>query len=280
MTNYSQLRKAGLLSGTIKNATAKRRHRDKLACATVPQAGYVPIPLGAVDSAQVGSLARAKRPRVQRWTGARARWSRRGRRKDAPDWGIEEIDCGRYSRGCTFRVIDYAPWVASYGYTTGTRLIATVWGTRYRYRAPRGWVFGRDDLGIYLVRVRETRVSYRYHLTSDDVRGGVAAIRAAGIRHETGQRAAKRAAITARRLADADALTLQRVGVFVSIDDSRAAGNCVAGTIKWGTRHGLDHAKCYPVEVIERLAATHPSVSRVIDAAKRRTLDDVKRGQV
>ena len=203
MTNYSQLRRAGLLSGTIKNATAKRRHRDKLACATVPRGGWVPIPLGAVDSARVDSLARATRPRVQRWTGARARWPRQGRRRDAPDWGIKEIDCGRYSRRCTFRVIDYAPWVASYGYTTATRLIATIWDTRYRYRAPRGWVFGRDDLGIYVVRVSKRGAVYPYYLTSDDVRGGVAAIRAAGIRHEEEQRAAKRAAIAARRLAEA-----------------------------------------------------------------------------
>ena len=105
----------------------------------------------------------------------------------------------------------YVPGPASYGYIscTGTRLRATVWATHYRYRAPRGWVFGRDDLGIYVVRVRETRVSYRYHLTSADVRGGVAAIRAAGIRHETGQRAAKRAAIAARRLADIETQTIE-----------------------------------------------------------------------
>ena len=55
-------------------------------------------------------------------------------------------------------------------------------------RAPRGWAFGRDDLGIYVVRVRKRGAVYPYHLTSDDVRGGVAAIRAAGIRHETSVR--------------------------------------------------------------------------------------------
>jgi hypothetical protein len=69
-------------------------------------------------------------------------------------------------------------------------------------RAPRGWVFGRDDLGIYVVRVRKKGAVYRYHLTSDDIRGGVAAIRAAGIHHEMEQRAAKRAAVAARRLAE------------------------------------------------------------------------------
>ena len=199
MTDYSRLRKAGLFSGTIKDATAKRRHRDKLALATAPDGGYVAIPLGTADSARINSLARAERPRVQRWIGARGL-----RPRTSPtSWGITEINCGRYSSRCTFRVTDYEPWVASYGYTTATRLIATIWDTRYRYRAPRGWVFGRDDLGIYVVRVRERGAVYPYHLTSDDVRGGVAAIRAAGIRHDTEQRAAKRAATAARKLAEA-----------------------------------------------------------------------------
>jgi len=206
--NYSELRQAGLLSGTIKDATAKRRHRDKLALATAPDGGYVAIPLGTADSARVNSLARAERPRIQRWIGARGLRPRPSpsllyRLKSGRSWGISEINCGRYSSRCTYPMIDYEPWVKSYGYTTATHLIATIWNTRYRYRAPRGWVFGRDDLGIYVVRVRKRGAVYRYHLTSDDVRGGVAAIRAAGIRHEDEQRAAKRAAIAARRLAEA-----------------------------------------------------------------------------
>jgi hypothetical protein len=86
-------------------------------------------------------------------------------------------------------MIDYTPTVASYGRATATRLYASVWAVAYKYRAPRGWKFGNDYLGIYLVRKKEQRHHFRHHLTSDDIRGGLAAMRRAGITHEDNQRA-------------------------------------------------------------------------------------------
>ena len=277
---YSVLRSNGLLSGTIKAALATRQRRNELAARNggVIPAGYVSIPLGPIDSAELSQRARASRPRVQRWVSPYAR-----NREAGPTCGISEFDEGAYSSRCSYRMVDYAPWIQSYGYCTGARLVATISDERYRYRAPRGWTFGRDDLGVYIVRAGETRAKYRYHLSSDDVRGGLAAMRAAGIRHEVEQRAAQRrwceTRAEARRLAVVtradDARLREAGGVWVILADSRAAGNCESGTRSWCARYELNPAKRYPVRVIRRLAHTHYSVERVIAAARQRTLAEL-----
>ena len=272
-TDYSKLKRDGTFSGTIKLAKVKRRHRDDLARHSAPRTGYRVIPIGDFDAAMVDRMARTDRPRVQRWVGAEA-----GNKTSRGAWGVFEDDAGRYSRRCTYRKINYTPWVASYGFATATRLVATVWDERYKYRAPRGWVFGQDDLGIYIRRTQEERENYRYHLSSDDVRGGLSSMRAAGIRHEAEQRAATKRARLQRRIDLVEDAELARYGVWVTVDDSRKAGNCASGTIAWVKRHGFDHRKRYPMKVIARLAASHPSVDRVIEAARSRTRAELAQG--
>jgi hypothetical protein len=278
MVDYSKLRRENRLGGTIVAAKAKRDHRDNLARHPARRTGYRLIPIGDYDLRIVTRLAKAARPRVRRWVGARARNKSVGATFDGRGWGVHEDDAGRYSARCRYRKIDYGPWVSSYGYVTATHLVARIWDSRYRYRAPRGWVFGRDDLGIYIVRLREKRESYRYHLSSDDVRGGLSAIRAAGIRHEIAQRAATKRARLLLRADKVGAAELARYGVWISVADSRKAGNCASGTIAWALQNGLDPGRRYPSAVIARLAATHPSVSRVLAQARHRTREELAQG--
>jgi len=274
-TDYSRLKKAGTFCGTIKAAKVKRRDRDDLARHSAPCTGYRVIPIGVVDSMEVSERARSYRPRVQRWTTARAG----GKTGLAPyGWYVAEHSAGQYSRRCTYHMINYTPVVSSYGYSTATRLVATIWDKRYRYRAPRGWVFGQDSLGIYIIRTREKRENYRYHLSSADVCGGLSAMREMANRHEVGQREATKRARLQRRMDRVEDAELARYGVWVTVADSRNAGNCDSGTKTWALQHGLDPCKRYPMSVIERLAATHPAVSRVLDVARYRTREELAQG--
>jgi len=279
--DYSALRQRGLLSGTIKSARAKRAQREDRRWVEPdykPWHGhYRLIPLGQIDEVKVDRLARADRPRVRRWESALPADKTVG---DPPaGWGVSDIDMGRYSSRCTFAKIDHHPYVHSYGYATATWLVATIWNKRYRYRAPRGWVYGIDGLGIYVRRAREKRERYRYHLSSDDVRGGLSAMRAAGLQHETEQIAATKRERQRRKIDKIKDAEIERYGgVWVTLADSRAAGNCASGTKTWALRHGLNPKKRYPLRVIERLAKTHQSVERVLAIARRRTRTELEQG--
>ena len=175
-------------------------------------------------------------------------------------------------------MIDYTPTVASYGRVTATRLYASIWAIAYRYRSPRGWTFGTDYLGIYLVRVNERRDRFRYHLTSDDVRGGLAAMRRAALDHEYVVRQTVRIERATVCRQKADAAKLRGVEIWVGLEDSSAVGNCRAGTVTWAARQGLDHGRHHRASVIERFERSHSTVGAVIDAARRRTLADLDRG--
>ncbi len=289
-SNLSALRSKGILTGTIKDAKRKRADRAAAQYSTNKRTEYRIIELGPDDTREVDLLAYADRPRVQRWAGAKAEGKQSYCRLGGPQsrewlgqssWGVDEVDAGRYSGRCRYRKVDYHPFVRSYGYATETRLVATIWDKRYRYRAPRGWVYGMDSLGIYIRRKNETRATFRYHLTSDDVRGGLAVMRAAGIQHERQRREATKSLRAQKRAAkarEAFRKMLPAVGVWVSFEDSQKVGNCASGTISWGRSHGLDHRKRYPAKVIERLAGTHHSIPRVLAAAEQRTLEDLERG--
>ena len=297
--HYAGLRLRGLLSGTIKRAVEVRAARIlRRSGYEFERTGFTSIPPGVDDERTVRARAHSSRPRVQRWRSPESEARRfmqdengAGQLGDALGaWRVAEEDVGPYKgQYSQYRMTDYTPTVAAYGRTTATRLYASIWGVPYKHRAPRGWRYGTDTLGIYIVRTRERRERYRYHLTSDDVRGGLAVMRRAGIEHQELQRLSdqsnrnrKRMAASERRRIASErrriALALRGVQIWVGMKDSRAAGNCRAGTVVWATQHGFDHGRYYPARVIERLQRSHPSVGAVIEAARARTLQDIERG--
>ena len=293
--HYAGLRSQGLLSGTIKRAVEVRAARvSRRSGYEFERTGFVAIPPGVDDERTVRARAHSSRPRVQRWRSPESETrpflqdengaGRLGWALGA--WRVVEEDVGPYKgQYSQYRMTDYTPTVSSYGRATATRLYASIWGVPYKYRAPRGWRYGTDALGIYLVRTRERRERFRYHLTSDDVRGGLASMRGAAMEHEERRRLfdqsdrnMKRMKASMRRERRRIALALRGVQIWVGMKDSRAAGNCRAGTVVWATQHGFDHGRYYPARVIERLQRSHPSVGAVIEAARARTLQDIERG--
>jgi hypothetical protein len=274
--NYSQLLRNGMLSGTIKRATAlhKSRVRARQTTYTTPPE-FITIPLGRNDDQTVTAWARQENGRIQNWIdaeaasdcGAHSTFHRRTR------W-IDDQDCGRYSRRCKYTRYQYAPTMLSRGRATAGIFVANIDGKRYRYTAPKGWKYGTDSLGIYIRRTGETRTNYRYHMDSDDVRGGLAAMRRAGIDHEAKQRTIARGAPWTSRTQK----MIDTVGVWVSLADSAAAGNCRGGTRTWCQQHDIDHRRHVRAAVLKRLVGTHFSVQRVIDTATARTAADIRRG--
>jgi hypothetical protein len=295
---YSALKKTGQLAGTIKDATAKREKRDAIegpglrfphplpTLARTRHNGQLHvIPLGLDDSARVGTWARRKRPRLTNWDGATASstWSMTEQFQGAM-W-IDEVDNGQYSGRCKYTHWTYEPRMISGGMVTARRLVAKIGVTMCEMDAPRGWRFGTDHLGLYIVRLRETRAIFRYHFDSDDVRAGKAAIRAAAMAHERGRRNAgedNRAASVCETGRFAWGRKKTEVKVIVTRDDSISAGNCRAGTIAFARQHGLNRA-AYPAEtILEKTSRNGGRDGRLVRQAIRiaydRTIRDLRKG--
>jgi hypothetical protein len=271
---YQDLRNQGKLHGTIKRAVALCARRTRQAAARRERPPTVALPLGPDDEQTASSLAYAAHPRKQNWRDAAATIDT----IPDPGWTVRETDHGAYSSRCKWHRISYRTVATSYCHAFETRLVARIFTTLYKLRAPRGWRFGRDELGVYTVRNDETREAFRYHLESDDVRSGVRAIRTAGIAHEAGQRKAIKDRRLAREATKAERETLRRAGVWVSERDSRGVGNCRAGTATFARQNGLDIERHYPARILERLIGKHYSVATVISYAEKRTLRELRTG--
>ena len=271
--DYQALRRDGKFHGTIKRARALHSARLQARWIAPKDSMKILIPLSASDSDKAATAARMDFPRRQNWISPVAGIAPNNTWQPREIW-VVDIDCGTYSRGCKYTRWEYQPRMVSFGYATQTRLYARVGADPFLHRAPKGWLFGIDGLGIYIRRAKETRESFRYHLDSGDVRGGVSAMRRAGIEHEARQRTIARGGPVTRPMQK----ILDTVGVWVSLSDSVAAGNCLSGTRTWCTWHGIDHRRHVRVATIQRLIGKHPSVQRVIDVATARTAADIKRG--
>jgi hypothetical protein len=272
---YQNLRNEGKLHGTIKRAVALAATRLDASGEPGKRAATCVLPLGWADTAKADKLARAEYPRLKNWERAEATAQVKG---SPSGLTIVDQDHGSYSRRCKWHRISYTPSATSYCHAFGTRLIARIFTTVYRLRAPRGWEYGRDDLGVYVVRNSERREAFRYHLLSDDVRGGLKVIRTAAIAHETGQREVVKDQRLARKATRAEEKILNRAGVWISERDSRGVGNCRAGTATFAKKHGLNIDRHYQVPVLERLMKKHASVAAVIRHAEIRTLRELRVG--
>ena len=268
--NYSQLRKDGKLCGTIKAAKEKRGKRDM-------SQFVADRPKRLIDRTVLitagPKLVQAVRQSVIY-----------GSRKKNWNYGVTEdrtsthgttltIDEGRYSSRCTFTHYTYSVAVRCCGLVTRNRLVALIGNKRIKMTAPAGWCFGCDEYGLYVVRKRrEHTPRFRYHFDSDNLESK-STLRAAGIAHERYLIDLKQKRwATARQNKKAIEL-----GVFVGYQDSRAAGNCHAGTVQWFRSHGLSIHKHYPLDVAKSFD-DDSQVGRVIDAAIERSTRDLDAG--
>lgn len=280
MTNYETLYRQNKLHGTVKTAKKIRRQRDKNPLVIPPTEPLRPedrvvvIPLGNEGYAQAKKYGKERYPRRQNWD----------RPEASASTYVYTRSHGRYSRRCTFTKLSYQVCYRSCGLASTRRLLVFFGDTRRILLAPRGWRFGRDEIGLYFVRRNETRINYRYHFNSDDCQT-IAALRRAALDHEQRQRdwaRQKRENQRRDKLRDKLRAQAQTLGVYVTIGDSIRAGNCAAGTRRWATDHGLDYRQHCRAEVLRRAAEIDGSsefqVGRAIEVATERTIDDLIRG--
>lgn len=260
-TNYSALRQAGLLLGTIKNATAK--HEARIAARAVPppqktakraMAARVVVPLGHGDKNKALNRSTSAYPRRQNWqppTPTRTRLT--------DGWMILDHDNGNYSSRCTYKHWTYEPRVTSYAWLTyaGQTIGYHHWSTITHIAAPRGYRWAVDKNGLCLQSLADTRNDY--HPDSNELRLGgkhVAFLlrQNAATRKNAAKLAKLDAAKTKKQQAE-DRAAMRRAeqeGAVICMADSIRAGNCKSGTASFATRHGLDTAKHYrPTQLLK-----------------------------
>ena len=231
------------------------------------ETSLTPIPLGPQDAGTTSTVVRDKYRRLKNWNPPAATTDRTRNRH------YQVRDEGRYSLQCTYTHYTYTPCLLSAGRVSpdGSVLGAVIDTGTYTLLAPRGYRWGIDVNGIRLYRA--ARPDDDYHPTSDDVRAGSRHIAAQLRTHAEIRRTARRA----KRQQDSLTRLACAHGVWVSVVDSRAAGNCLAGTLAYCDRHGLVRSKHYRAEVLLR-AEDSARVRAAIAAAQTRQLTDWVRG--
>lgn len=275
-TNYQQLRCDGKFHGTLKRAKALRKQRDarrelpsdRLATPLKQRfdAARVLIPLGNAGSEAVSRI-HAQNTRLKNWTEARAGLCTRMRTNDL----------GRYSSRCTYTHYTYTPLVQSYGVNVGKAIYFHFDGTVRRVIAPRGYRWETDSNGIRLVSLSDPQADY--HPTAGELLAGMRSVVAKlrenlRIRRESFKKQNKKQKQQAAAVKRAE-----REGATVCIADSIRAGNCVAGSINWAKRHGLEPQQHYrPSQVLALANGDIQRVALVVTIALKRHRREMERG--
>jgi len=149
-------------------------------------------------------------------------------------------------------------------------LYVAIHDKNYTLSASNKYLWGSDKNGIKLYRV--DRLDDDYHPQAVDYVRGID-----GIIEELEKNRSRRQKIEMEyreemKLTD---------DVFVSLNDSIAAGNCLSGTESWANRHNLDISRHYPVAIIFRMGSKNGDFRRVrlsITAAINRHRIEVEQG--
>lgn len=278
MQNYSALKASGKFSGTIKAAKAKRQERDnnqQQPRSVKGMAATVLIELSFADCQWVSGEAQKQEPRKRNWRSAESD-------RSSKTVTVQTNDLGNYSSRCTYRHYTYTPKLRSCGKCTAKHLVAFVGANRHRMTARKGWQFGSDEYGMFVVRSsRKYITEYRYHFDSEDVRSARVMFESAR-KHEQGI-LARKAADKARKAeekqrSDVRNRLVESGNVWISFRDARAAGNCAAGIRTFCGQNDLNTSAVYRMEDVQRLAEKDTRVQRTIDAALDRAVTDEIRG--
>jgi hypothetical protein len=179
---------------------------------------------------KASNAARENNKRIQNWRHAE-------NSSDFCDLGYyRSIDCGRYSRGCTYTKWGYAP-----RYTSFVLIGESGRGVVYKYGwnqekhskfipAPKGMKFKKDNLGLVLIRQSD---NMDYHPTYQDLlsKNFATRVRATMAQNYLNRIRTKK---LERQKKFHDAIFNREINkTFVTFSDARRAGNCVSGIVNW-----------------------------------------------
>lgn len=237
----SRTKQAGSVVSFILNRPEFAEGREPKNCVT--------IPLGT-HAEQSCLIEKCKNNRIKNW------------RTAEPTLGksrIESENMGPYSRSCTFTKYLYTRKVESWGYFVSNKYVYVRIETKDGIiskvcKAPRGWRWELDDLGIKIVKVSNT--SIEIHPTASHFIGI-----ARRYKHGMGQllELARLLYLQRRKLQKESRLEqlkesdfiksirkAQSQGMRVCLIDSLKAGNCYAGTKTFARKNGLEENLHYP----------------------------------
>jgi hypothetical protein len=273
---YQQLRNAGKLFGTIKRAVQLRENRNAVAFSENTDSMGVrgrhthyltPVPFGSprpdvIDDAV--EAIRSQHPRRRNWIPAAA---------SVGETRCETIDNGRYSSRCTWNHYTYHPFIHCCARSLGSILWFKLLDRPARkLRAPMGYRWDTDDLGIRLVSNRD---GADYHPTAHDlIQGPMHCSRM--LRENRKQRKAEARKVRHELAAIRKA---EKRGLLVCLHDSIRAGNCRAGSESWARQHGIDPARHHgPSGLLAAANGDTHRVALVVQAAMRRYQHEMRQG--
>lgn len=276
------LREVGKFSGSFRRADELRDSRRirRIVRDDYPlRSRLTAIPLSDADSDAAVDAARNRHPRRKNW--------------DAPEADTESREVyvatiyhGQYSSLCKYEKKSYRPTLRSCGACTKRRLLRMHGHDWEVIQAPRGWQWGKDKHGLYLVKntLADKDDRFRYHFCSselDDVRRFLLVASRSHIEKTKRIMREERGRRKERRLLEQRCARAVSLGVWVSFGDSIAAGNCPGGTKTWCDKYRISPRKHYPIDVIRRMAMKMQdasAVDRAIDHAIRRSATELENG--
>ncbi len=258
---YSDLRKDGLLCGTIKLARkkAKKRQKNQPYAAPTTRFGegmkrkkFCPLPLGAETSDLAEQLARTEHPRKKNWNRPKGSlWDRQVFIfRNVFFKVVNEYDYPYRGKFKNYSTVSYTPTIVSYAAATKSFLYARIMEKTYRITPPKGYFFGQDHLGVYCFRNNQSEAEYRLHLNTSHIIYGKRYI-SESVRFHISQLKKKRQEDLAEEKIIPKIVKMLKSGdFFVTAIDSYNAGNCRAGTITWGSENGFSEGKFYKAKTI------------------------------
>jgi len=192
---------------------------------------------------------------------------------------LADYNEGRYSSKCKWTKFSYIRWVESWGCVISPQYlyyrVHTNDGIRHgTIKAPRGWAFAIDDLGIKIIKGK-----LDYHITASDVVVGNLREACHKAKENYARRRAeeKLQAAQERKIREDEKAYRQLIkdaaadGVYVCMRDATCAGNCQGGVESWAFRHGLETTKHYLPTTVAKFGTDEPRRTKaVIYAAIRR----------
>lgn len=187
---------------------------------------------------------------------------------------IYSENTGRYSSRCTYTKYTHHPVFYSYAKSFGQKLAYYFGRKLYIIKAPRGWLWGKDENGIKIYKRSDTKCDY--HPTQTDlVHEKAGAVCAAVARSNRAFRIKQdKELYQFRKAAKDQEKVLKKVGVYACLNDSLNSGNCLIGTKSFMIRNKLSGH----VNIARLSSFTDSRIGRVIEYAKKRTLRELKDG--
>jgi len=226
------------------------------------------IPLGGVSRDEIARAERIKNRSRKNW------------RDPAPSLRVlgeswtNLINCGQYSSRCTYTKWEYLPIVTCFAIERGNLGLEFHWLDTVTFLAPpAGYRWQKDRNGIALI---STDGKKDYHPDSDDLRHYTkSAIRTKAV--ENYRR--RQAVMVEQKRQLSEIKKAEREGAVICVADSKRAGNCVAGTLRFAERHGLDPRKHYsPSQLLKIANGDAHRVALAVAVGLRRHRQEMKLG--